>query len=319
MLDFPEKFYQTEIREGFQVDSTMKCFWAAEMEVLREIAEICERHKLTWYTAYGTLLGAVRHQGYIPWDDDMDIWMLREDYMKFLDAASKELPDEYIIHSPLTERGYLQFHSCVLNAKSVSVAPERLKKFHNCPFVVGVDIFPLDYLPQNAEEEKEERELLDRISVAATILNKEKRNSENLYKVKCILDSLQKKCHFKVESEWMKPEKKEKLISSLYRLGNELVIEYQKKPGNKLVMYMDYLNWPTKIYEEEWFSVVDYMPFEGFGVPVPAKYDQILRVIYGDYQVRIKNTSMHGYPMYKKQLEQMREILKSLEENSKMP
>lgn len=66
MLEFPVDYFQNEEREGFLVDSTMKTVWAAELEVLNEVACVCGRHDLQWYAAYGTLLGAVRHQGFIP-------------------------------------------------------------------------------------------------------------------------------------------------------------------------------------------------------------------------------------------------------------
>ena len=152
MLNIPQEFLQEEVREGFTVDVTMKSCWAAQLEVLREISEICERHNLQWFCAYGTLLGAVRHQGFVPWDDDMDIWMLREDYTEFLRVAKAELPEEYRVDSPLTEEGYTEYHTLVMNAGSISIRPERLQKFHGCPFATGVDVFPLDYLPRNESE-----------------------------------------------------------------------------------------------------------------------------------------------------------------------
>ncbi|NBJ92552.1 LicD family protein [Parablautia muri] len=315
MLDFPKEFFESQEIEGFLVDATMKTVWAAELEVLREIAEVCERHGLQWYAAYGTLLGAIRHEGFVPWDDDMDIWMKRDDYMRFLEVAPKELPEGYLVHSPLTELGYLQFHSCVLNARSVSIEPKRLQNFHGCPFVVGVDIFPLDYLPEDKKEQEKERELFDVISTTATMVNKEERTPENFVRLKKALAMLENECAISFESDLLKPEKKDALVSKLYWLGNQVVMRFGQKASDVLVMYMDYINWNHKIYQREWFENVQYAAFEGFGVPVPAEYDSVLKTIYGDYHQMIRNTTMHGYPMYQKQLEQMREMIRKLEEN----
>lgn len=317
MLNFPKEFFKAQEIEGFQVDATMKTVWAAELEVLREIAEVCERHEITWYAAYGTLLGAIRHEGFVPWDDDMDIWMKRDDYMRFLEVAPKELPKGYLVHSPLTDLGYLQFHSCVLNARSVSVEAQRLQDFHGCPFVVGVDIFPLDYLPMEAEEREKERELFDVVSTTATMVNKEERTPENFVRLKKTLTFLQDEWDLSFDSELLRPEQKNALVSKLYWLGNQVVMRFGQKTGDFLVMYMDYINWNHKVYQREWFESAEYAAFEGFGVPVPVGYDFVLKTIYGDYHQRVRNTTMHGYPMYQKQLEQMREMIRKLEAEQK--
>lgn len=295
----------------------MKTFWAAELEVLREISEVCERHGLQWYAAYGTLLGAIRHEGFVPWDDDLDIWMKREDYLRFLQVAPKELPEEYLVYSSLTDLGYLQFHSCVLNACSVSVEPKRLQSFHGCPFVVGVDIFPLDTLPEDERERERERELFDVISTTATMVNKEERTPENVIKLKNALTFLEERCHISFEQKLLVPEQKDALVSKLYWLGNELTREFGKREGELFVMYMDYINCYYKVYRREWFDDVEYAAFEGFGVPVLVGYDSVLKTIYGDYHKRVRNTTMHGYPIYQKQLDQMREIIRKLEREQK--
>lgn len=313
MLEFPKEFFLAEEIEGFQVDATMKTVWAAELEVLREIAEICEKHNIVWYAAYGTLLGTIRHEGFIPWDDDMDIWMKRDDYMRFLQAAPKELPEGYLVHSPLTELGYLQFHSCVLNARSVSIEPRRLQNFHGCPFVVGVDIFPLDYLPQDRKKQEQERELFDVISTTATMVNKGARTPENFLKLEKALNFLETARGVSFDKELLIPYRKDELVSKLHQLGNQVTMEFGKEASDKLVMYMDYINWNHKVYQKDWFDEVEYAAFEGFGVPVPAGYDAILKTIYGDYHKRVRNATMHGYPMYQKQLDQMREMIRKLE------
>ena len=94
----------------------MKRAWAAELEVLSVIADVCERYHLQYFADYGTLLGAVRHKGFIPWDDDIDICMLREDYMELIRVLPEELPqsgalEETVLRAELSERAQAALHA----------------------------------------------------------------------------------------------------------------------------------------------------------------------------------------------------------------
>ena len=91
----PDDFLEGEIRNSFYVESMMKKVWAAQLEVLNEIDRICKKHNITYFADWGTLLGTVRHKGFIPWDDDMDITMKRQDYIKF--ARAKGVPAKSIL------------------------------------------------------------------------------------------------------------------------------------------------------------------------------------------------------------------------------
>ena len=93
MLEFSDDFFKGEEIDGFYVQPVLKRCWAATMELLSIIDSICKRHGITYFADWGTLLGAIRHKGYIPWDDDMDITMTRINYEKFIKVAPNELPE----------------------------------------------------------------------------------------------------------------------------------------------------------------------------------------------------------------------------------
>ena len=157
MLEFDESFFKGEEIDGFYVEEEMKHAWAAQLEVVMEIDRICKKYGLQWYAEYGTLLGAVRHKGFIPWDDDMDISMKRADYNKFMEVAPKELPNGWYVLSPQLQESWSQPFMRVVTGHCVDIRPEYLERFHGCPYVIGIDIFPVDYIPKD----KEELEVLD--------------------------------------------------------------------------------------------------------------------------------------------------------------
>ena len=97
-MDRSIDFFRDEVRNGFYIPTAIKQAWAATLDVLENIDKICTKHGIRYFADWGTALGAVRHGGYVPWDDDLDICMLRDDYEKFRQVADEELPDNYVIH-----------------------------------------------------------------------------------------------------------------------------------------------------------------------------------------------------------------------------
>ena len=152
MISFPEEFFLEEERCGFTISAKMKKAWAIQLTVLDKIMEIAGKNGISLWADYGTLLGAVRHKGYVPWDDDIDICLMREDYMKLLYLLRDNLPESYRVRSFYTTESYVQPKGFVSNRAHIDIGKDPLEKeltkaFWDCPFVAGVDLYPLDYAP----------------------------------------------------------------------------------------------------------------------------------------------------------------------------
>ena len=146
-------FLRDEVRCGFYIPTAIKQAWAATLAVLDEIDRICTQHNIKYFADWGTFLGAVRHGGFVPWDDDLDICMLREDYNRFREVCDEELPDEFVIHDYERKEDHWLFLARVVNNEKMCFEDEYLKTHNNFPWLAGVDIFIKDYLYEDDDKE----------------------------------------------------------------------------------------------------------------------------------------------------------------------
>lgn len=116
-----------EVRNGFFITSAVKTAWHAEMDILKEVDRVCRKYNIQYFADWGSLLAAVRHGGYIPWDDDLDICMKRRDYELFI-RHSDELPEEYFLSTYKNSPDHWFYITRVQNEKNVSFDSEYLKK-----------------------------------------------------------------------------------------------------------------------------------------------------------------------------------------------
>lgn len=303
MLEFAEEFFQAENRCGFTVSATMKHYWAAQMEVLQTVISICEKHDLTYYAFWGTLLGAVRHGGFIPWDDDIDIALKREDYQKLLRIAGKELPAGWNMRCIYEETAWTQYHSRITNELKVSTSEERLSRFHGCPFIVGVDIFPLDYLPGNRQEAENQKLLLgmtEAVYRSVNYLDTDMRDATQaeIQKVKEAVEEglaeLEEICHTAFDRDG-------DVGNQLLRLFDKICMLYSPEDTDLLTSYPELIEGKNFLLKQEWLGTTQ-LPFENMVLTVPSDADAVLRAYYGDYMVFEKNTQGHEYPVYRKEL-----------------
>lgn len=127
-------------------DQLQRQIWATEQEILDVIHQVCTEHGLRYSLAYGTLIGAVRHKGFIPWDDDIDLMMPREDYEKLLVIWNQSAPKGYILQNTRTDSDFTQNFTKIRKDHTTFLQgeAERTKHYHKGIFV---DIFPGDRVP----------------------------------------------------------------------------------------------------------------------------------------------------------------------------
>ena len=161
-LDIPTQYFFDEVRDGFYVNGMMKRAWAAQLEILADFDELCTKYGLRYMADWGTLLGTVRHGGYIPWDDDFDVGMPREDYNKFREVVG-ELGGDYRLLSGMSMPGYKELFGRLVSSHAICLDPAYIDKFHGIPFSLGIDIFVYDHIYADETKERERRELVKNI------------------------------------------------------------------------------------------------------------------------------------------------------------
>ena len=154
-LDIPESFFKGEEKCGYYVSPEMKKVWAVELDLIAEFSRVCEKHGLKWWMDAGTLLGAVRHKGFIPWDDDVDVIMMREDYERFCMIAPEELSYPYSF-GRVTPFAKIYNVSTTMGSALIKErfdAGEKMTLSYKP--AVFLDLFPLDGLPDDEREAEE--------------------------------------------------------------------------------------------------------------------------------------------------------------------
>ena len=126
----------------------LKCLHKIEIDILKEIERVCNVLEIQYFADWGTLLGAVRHKGFIPWDDDIDVMMPREDYEKMLKLWSEEVSDQYVLQDYNSDDDYTNNFAKIRknNTTFIQSEDEKLKKYHKGIFI---DVFPGDKVPNN--------------------------------------------------------------------------------------------------------------------------------------------------------------------------
>lgn len=178
-MQFDRSFFEDEIRSGFYVTAEMKQAWASQLEVWEDFDRACRKNGITYFADWGTLLGAVRHGGFIPWDDDMDVCMKREDYNRFNLIAKDIMPCGYDVYNIYSDENNDNMLTRIINGRNISFSKEHLEKYHGCPYIAGLDIFPLDYIAPQQEDATFQEKIIRIVISVSVFIKKHKDELKN--------------------------------------------------------------------------------------------------------------------------------------------
>lgn len=266
---------ETETRHGYTIPSSMKKVWAVQMELLNKLLEVCEKHQLKIWADGGTLLGTVREHGYIPWDDDIDMAMLRDDYDKLISIAQKEFEAPYHFQSGYTEEKYPRGHAQL--RKDGTAAINRYDIFQNFHQGIFIDVFVYDEVPDDKQE-------LD------SFINQIDKNLKDL---KLFCDYKFSFLHplISIQNYLIYHSIDKKGFHNAFKNFDELL---KSKHGENVACVGFTLELNRFQRKKTLYDKTIMMPFENIMMPVPIGYDTILKTQYGDYMKPAKDSSYHG-------------------------
>ncbi len=243
-------------------ESLKKC----ELDILKAFINACGELGLRYFVLQGTLLGAVRHRGFIPWDDDVDVGMMREDFEVFVKEGQKYLPEHLFIQTHKTDPEYIQPFAKIRNSNTTFIETTASKL--NINHGVYIDVFPLDFYPDSPASKAA-------LGLKKTLI---KYRLRKLYNTQDDGAPVLKRAAVSALGAfgtllWRDPER---AIASRERA----IKKYNK--GKKLINHGS--PWGRReIVEASWMKDDATLTFEDIQVNAPAGYDEYLTHVYGDY------------------------------------
>lgn len=261
-----KNFKLERVDENLEVSNHRRLVQKKHIEILEKYINLCKENNLTYYAFYGTLLGAVRHQGFIPWDDDIDVVMPRKDFNKFVQLMDEAKEDDYYFNSMESNHncfygGYGKFGD--KRTTFITKRDANQKSEHG----ITIDIFPLDGFEVKSKKRHNQLKRLCFLQELAFVKIYHRR--KNLEQIFSSIKWLQMKF-------WCMLYSKNKIIKKLTQVFEE------NQYSSHVTILARYLKDDNrKFYKKDFFSNPVELQFENLKINVPGNFDACLRVDYG--------------------------------------
>ena len=236
-----------------------------QLDILCHVDVFCKENNIQYFACGGTLIGTVRHHGYIPWDDDIDIMMLRSEYERFMSEYFSKDNSEYKLYNHKILKDYILPFAKIANSKTVIKEPTE----YSLDYGINIDIFPIDKLPDDRNEQVQHyaklKRLIDIHGLKLMSVSKER--------------SLFKNIILSASHIVLSPISIEYLNKRIEKLARK----YETLADNKYCGISVWGYGTREINLSSNYKSSQIAPFEDTMVPIPVGYDNYLSCVYGDY------------------------------------
>ena len=266
LIDLPDGFLDPEVKCGYEISSRQKRILAVELDLLKTFLDACRKYNIRVQAFAGTLLGAVRHKGFIPWDDDIDVCMDRANFDKLLALPADAFQAPYFLQTSYSEPKCFFSYARLRNSSTTAIIAGQ--DAAGCNNGIYIDIFVLDGLSANRAFRK----------IQFTVKYVLERLLEDFW-----VDEIREKRFATVVSFLLKPFSRIVGYDTLRRL-HKLVITWFDDKSERLAMISHIESFAEKyqIPRAALDDVIE-LPFENITVPAPRNYHEVLTRIYGNY------------------------------------
>lgn len=269
-------------------DETLKKVQAVELSILKDFIKLCDENDITYFGIAGTGIGALRHKGFIPWDDDIDVAMPRKDHDRFIEIAKEQWSDKYLVLNGLENSNYPLLTTRWIK-KGTRFVEEPLKNI-DCPFGIFLDIYPLDKIPDDEKLFKKQArkaffysKLLILRSIAFPVLGFKGIKAKLVHAICAIVHVLM--VIFRISKKW------------LYKKCLEVSTMYNHLEASERIDFLcDTTAYMNIHYTEGMYPLVEY-DFEDIKLKFPGNIKDNLTSAYGDYmQLPPEDKRKNHYP-----------------------
>jgi len=270
-MEVSNDFFAEEVRNGYKITKEMKELWSILLKLSLELKRVCDKYKLKYFLHDGSLLGAIRHNGFIPWDDDMDFILPRKDFDKFLEVASKEIKSPYYLQTLDNASDIFNNGRLVLRIDDTTYIRNHMELYAKDHQGIGIDILALDTCPEDIKLRNKQWNKTEKYSGMLYM----KKYGKNIKRFS-LLDwgRLKTRCIYYLS----------KLISDKFLIKqlNKYFTLHENSSSSKCVANNEAFKYRRIVFDKAFFKESIMVQFENLLLPVPNGYNEILKKIYGE-------------------------------------